>query len=1047
MNAIATLMAVKKKVVVVKERVEKANASGTVKVCVRVRPFIKEETEGTRNGAGPLECCITMDSESSMTITGQRKGQSGDMVSTLDFDRCFWSHTREHPLFADQASIYEEFGTNLLGNIIEGYNNCLFAYGQTGSGKSFSILGDNHGENAGLLPRMVMGAFEQFAEQEEMIFKCVVSCLEIYQENIADLLLDDEALRKKAQKSVDATKLNVREHPEYGTFIPGLTEVAVGSQKEVMDLLDYAMSVRHVAETAMNATSSRSHCIFTFKTSVSKKGDDISKMSQTHIVDLAGSERAARTAATGDRLKEGASINQSLSALALVISELTSKAKTVPPFRTSKLTHILKESLCGNSKTIMMAALSPSARDYAETMSTLKFAQSVKLVQTKAKVNAVSEKAIDAKMQHEVQELQAKLKELQNDKHHDQQRISEMQRQLLDSKDHYQHTTNMFGSHWEETLQKDRLRFKKRVGLLQESVAGADLDFLLALNKKMEDERGSDSGSISSASEIPEDHIDHPDQAGTIHIRLDDISLDDLRTSMRRLASEADEFAGVVNGSLEPTAPQVRLTPMLALGLDGGSLQFMVKSEMMSGVSTTFVVNGQGVSEKSNSKQEEWISEADFLERFKKLKAWTPKKPRSKTSTDPLSAALEDKSNDGDDTDTLASPSSGDIWGDMSAQQSNAVAVSSKATCQPSSSSQEELGSPAPAVSSRGAGQFSSREDMSAQLQQSKALVEDLRAQLREARLRPSSREDLRAQLTEAPRPSSGSQDLRSAAASTQGEPDPPPLDALDAEPDETPPGRSAEEIQRKKDEFSKRHQDSNTLKVFKSAKPVHGYTWNRDSPGKKKIDVDLRPGAGTPCRKKQDTVGTPSTPCGPSTPSTPSPRKLWRGTKYPQKKAWGHVPRSSAFHWVKSLSDMDPESTSFEEALVGKSPAITLLEALKDRRVADTVKDDIVSWPGISGSGGSESVEAALEILWKGGFLEESVTRRRSYSTPATPSKKPRAARASRANQEANSDRSGSVPSTPVRARRKSALRRPPGSTPATPSGNRGVSPASTRR
>jgi len=234
--------------------------------------------------------------------------------------------------------------------------------------------------------------------------------------------------------------------------------------------------MRHVGATAMNATSSRSHCIFTFKTSVSEEGGN-AKMSQTHLVDLAGSERAGRTKATGDRLQEAAAINKSLSNLARVISELAKgKKRNNPPFRDSKLTYILKESLCGNSKTIMMAAISPSAIDYDETLSTMKFAQSVKQVQTHAVQNKVNEKSIEEQLRKELDSLKSKLQQYESEKSEDARRLSSMQRKYAD----FTQLVSIYGDNWDDLLEKEKNRMKKRTTIL--NLSDADMQKLSEMN-------------------------------------------------------------------------------------------------------------------------------------------------------------------------------------------------------------------------------------------------------------------------------------------------------------------------------------------------------------------------------------------------------------------------------------------------------------------------------------------------------------------------------------------------------------------------------------
>ncbi|CAE7271139.1 kif1, partial [Symbiodinium necroappetens] len=213
----------------------------------------------------------------------------------------------------------------------------------------------------------------------------------IYNEKIRDLLRSGQEQQ---------LRLEVRANPKYGNFVYGLKEVPVMDWQNLKQWLDFGVKARAVANTSMNATSSRSHCIFSMEVvhKMRSGGARTQLRSKLNLVDLAGSERQKKTQATGTRLKEGAMINQSLSNLALVISRLAEfanlseknkekKAMEYAPFRSSKLTFLLEDSLRGNSKTVMIAALSPAEFNYEETLSTLLFAQSVKAVKTNAKKN------------------------------------------------------------------------------------------------------------------------------------------------------------------------------------------------------------------------------------------------------------------------------------------------------------------------------------------------------------------------------------------------------------------------------------------------------------------------------------------------------------------------------------------------------------------------------------------------------------------------------------------------------------------------------------
>eukprot|EP00929_Paragymnodinium_shiwhaense_P040645 TRINITY_DN21193_c0_g1_i1.p1 TRINITY_DN21193_c0_g1~~TRINITY_DN21193_c0_g1_i1.p1 ORF type:complete len:817 (-),score=232.89 TRINITY_DN21193_c0_g1_i1:98-2548(-) len=432
---------------------EAGDDSGSIKVCVRVRCFIREELEGSRSG-GQTELCISMPTKTTVIMFGN--GQERN----FEYDRCYWSFSKDHPLYADQQTLQSELGMGMIRNGMNGYNNCIFAYGQTGSGKSFSVLGGK-GEARGLLPRVCEALFVEIAGfPKDITAKTLVSFVEIYNEGVFDLL----AQRKPGEQ---AQALQVKAHPTLGTVIPNLTEAAVADAEAVLGLVDYGTNMRHVSATAMNATSSRSHCIFTFKLNiVDAKG---AKMSSTNLVDLAGSERAGRTAAQGDRLKEGAAINQSLSTLARVISELAKgkKAKN-PPFRDSKLTYILKESLSGNSKTVMMAAISPNLLDFDETLSTMKFAQSVKLVQTSAVANLKTSgtQEIAADLQAEMDAMRAQLLAAEKDQSASVQMKEELQQQLDMQEYLVKIGQGFFGDDWEQMLAAEKRRQVHRRALL-----------------------------------------------------------------------------------------------------------------------------------------------------------------------------------------------------------------------------------------------------------------------------------------------------------------------------------------------------------------------------------------------------------------------------------------------------------------------------------------------------------------------------------------------------------------------------------------------------
>ncbi|XP_071941853.1 kinesin-like protein KIF28P [Antedon mediterranea] len=338
----------------------------------------------------------------------------------FNFDHSYWSHDGFEedadgylkpvsPRYADQKLVFNDLGNGVLKNAWEGYNCSLFAYGQTGSGKSYSVVG--YGANKGIVPmfcnQIFVGINEKKSEGVKTEYEVSFSMLEIYNEQVRDLL--SPSSNKKGG-------LRVREHPKKGFYAEGLRTVPVNSYNDIENRMEEGTRNRTVAATQMNATSSRAHTIvgvtFTQK-SFNDAGQEMAKVSIINLVDLAGSERADSTGATGDRLKEGAAINQSLSALGNVIAALAdaSSGKRVKvPYRDSVLTRLLKNALGGNSKTIMIAALSPADINYDETLSTLRYADRAKQIKTKAVVNEDPTEKLIRELKEENEKLRAALK-------------------------------------------------------------------------------------------------------------------------------------------------------------------------------------------------------------------------------------------------------------------------------------------------------------------------------------------------------------------------------------------------------------------------------------------------------------------------------------------------------------------------------------------------------------------------------------------------------------------------------------------------------------
>ncbi|XP_035200540.1 kinesin-like protein KIF1B isoform X4 [Oxyura jamaicensis] len=381
-------------------------SGASVKVAVRVRPFNSRET------SKESKCIIQMQGNSTSIINPKNPKEA---PKSFSFDYSYWSHTSpEDPCFASQSRVYNDIGKEMLLHAFEGYNVCIFAYGQTGAGKSYTMMGKQEESQAGIIPQLCEELFEKINDNsnEEMSYSVEVSYMEIYCERVRDLL-----------NPKNKGNLRVREHPLLGPYVEDLSKLAVTSYTDIADLMDAGNKARTVAATNMNETSSRSHAVFTI-VFTQKKHDaetDLSteKVSKISLVDLAGSERADSTGAKGTRLKEGANINKSLTTLGKVISALaevdncTSKTKKKKktdfiPYRDSVLTWLLRENLGGNSRTAMVAALSPADINYDETLSTLRYADRAKQI----KCNAVINEDPNAKLVRELKEEVTRLKDL-----------------------------------------------------------------------------------------------------------------------------------------------------------------------------------------------------------------------------------------------------------------------------------------------------------------------------------------------------------------------------------------------------------------------------------------------------------------------------------------------------------------------------------------------------------------------------------------------------------------------------------------------------------
>jgi len=329
------------------------------------------------------------------------RSSSENNTYKFNFDRVFdpTSHQKE---------VYDFSAKHIVESVLEGFNGTIFAYGQTSSGKTHTMQGiiDNP-EKEGIIPRMIRHLFNfivNSSSDTEYIVK--VSMIEIYMEKIKDLI------------NPDRTNLNVREDKAKGIYIEDLSEHYVVSEEEVLEIMKLGSDNRSVAATNMNEHSSRSHSIFIMTIHQNNVKDMSARTGKLYLVDLAGSEKISKTGATGLTLEEAKTINKSLTTLGMVINSLTDGKSTHIPYRESKLTRVLQESLGGNAKTCLIITCSPSIYNESETLSTLRFGLRAKKIKNKPKINketTVAELKIEIdKMDKTIQKLIRRIKQLEN---------------------------------------------------------------------------------------------------------------------------------------------------------------------------------------------------------------------------------------------------------------------------------------------------------------------------------------------------------------------------------------------------------------------------------------------------------------------------------------------------------------------------------------------------------------------------------------------------------------------------------------------------------
>ncbi|EFJ38092.1 hypothetical protein SELMODRAFT_767, partial [Selaginella moellendorffii] len=359
-----------------------------VQVVVRCRPMSHQEVMDGR------QCCIVVDQqEKTIEVSGDgRRGSSNDSnIKVFTFDRVYDSK-------CTQNQLYQEVAHPIVQSVMHGYNGTVLAYGQTASGKTYTMEGfDDSPELRGIIPHAFEEIFSHISQsQSSDRFLVRASYLEIYNEEIRDLL---------APSSSPGTRLELKESPDAGVYVRNLTCLTVHSLSDIIRLLMVGKKNRSVGATLMNQDSSRSHSIFTITVETSVEDPETGlhiRVGKLNLVDLAGSERMSKTGATGDRLKELTNINWSLTALGNVISALVDGRSTHIPYRDSKLTRLLQDSLGGNTRTVMVANIGPADYNYEESVSTLRYANRAKSIKNKPRINEDPKDALLREFQAEI---------------------------------------------------------------------------------------------------------------------------------------------------------------------------------------------------------------------------------------------------------------------------------------------------------------------------------------------------------------------------------------------------------------------------------------------------------------------------------------------------------------------------------------------------------------------------------------------------------------------------------------------------------------------
>ncbi|XP_041859765.1 kinesin-like protein KIF3B [Melanotaenia boesemani] len=368
----------------------KSKSSEAVKVVVRCRPMNDKER------ASGFERMVSVDVKlGQIIVRNPREASAAELPKIFTFDSVYdWN--------SKQIDLYDETFRPLVDSVLMGFNGTIFAYGQTGTGKTYTMEGvRNDPERRGVIPNSFEHIFTHISRSQNQQYLVRSSYLEIYQEEIRDLLSKDQMHR-----------LELRERPDTGVYVKDLSSFVTKSVREIEHVMNVGNQNRSVGATNMNEHSSRSHAIFVITVECSELGVDGEnhiRVGKLNLVDLAGSERQTKTGAQGERLKEATKINLSLSALGNVISALVDGRSSHIPYRDSKLTRLLQDSLGGNARTVMVANIGPASYNVEETLTTLRYANRAKNIKNKPRINEDPKDALLREFQEEIARLKEQL--------------------------------------------------------------------------------------------------------------------------------------------------------------------------------------------------------------------------------------------------------------------------------------------------------------------------------------------------------------------------------------------------------------------------------------------------------------------------------------------------------------------------------------------------------------------------------------------------------------------------------------------------------------